>query len=62
MRKLFNQINKLTNEIELGIYTKAEAMYKIRSLRSDINDKFDEGTDNHTELIYCLIDANNLIN
>ena len=34
MRKLFNQINKLTNEIELGLYTKAsKRMYTEEDMR-----------------------------
>jgi hypothetical protein len=59
MKSIIKQIDKLTEQIESGIYTKEEAMYKIRSMKGLILDKYDEGTDNYTICIYPLLDAHN---
>ena len=60
MKQLLKQIDTLTNQIENGMYTKQEAMYKIRSMKGLILDKYDEGTDNYTICLYPLLDAHNL--
>ena len=60
MKTLFNKIDKLTNQIESGIYTKQQALIKIREIKAIIDNKYMPGTDNHTSLLYPLIDANEL--
>jgi hypothetical protein len=61
MKTLLKQIDTLTQQIENGMYTKQEAMYKIRSMKGLILDKYDEGTDNYTICIYPLLDAYNSV-
>lgn len=60
MKALINKIDKLTEEIEMGFYTKADAMFKLRQLRSEVSDKFEEGSDKFMQCIYPLIDANEI--
>jgi hypothetical protein len=60
MKTLLNKIDKLTNQIESGIYTKQQALLKIKELKAIIDYKFEIGSDTHTELLYPLIDANEL--
>ncbi len=60
MKALFNKIDKLTNQIESGIYTKQQALLKVRELKAIIDYKYMPGSDPHTELLYPLIDANEL--
>lgn len=60
MKQLLKQIDTLTNQIEKGIYTKQEAMFKIRTLKGLVQDKYDEGSDNYTTCLYPLIDAHEL--
>jgi diketogulonate reductase-like aldo/keto reductase len=60
MKTLFNKIDKLTNQIESGIYTKQQALLKIRELKAIIDEKYMPDSDNHTQLLYPLIDANEL--
>ena len=61
MKNLLNKIDKLTEEIEMGFYTKSEAMFKLRQLRSEVVDKFEEGSDKFMQCIYPLIDANEIV-
>lgn len=60
MKTLLNKIDKLTDQIEMGLLTKAEAMLKLRELRSGVADKFEEGSDKFMQCIYPLIDANEI--
>ena len=60
MKTLLNKIDKLTDQIEMGLLTKAEAMLKLRELRSEVADKFEEGSDKFMQCIYPLIDANEI--
>ena len=60
MKTLLNKIDKLTEEIEMGFYTKSEAMFKIRELRSEVAEKFEEGSDKFMQCIYTLIDADEM--
>jgi len=61
MRNLVKKIDKLTDEIEMGFFTKEEAMIKLRGLRSEVDEKFEEGSDNFIQCIYLLIDANEIV-
>lgn len=60
MKALLKRIDKLTNEIESGIYTKQQALLKVREIKADIDYKYEIGSDNNTTLLYPLIDANEL--
>lgn len=60
MKTLLNKIDKLTNQIESGIYTKQQALVKIKELKAIIDEKYMIGSDPHTQLLYPLIDANEL--
>lgn len=60
MKKLEKKINFLINIIELGILTRKEAFFEIRSLKGELDELFEPGTDKHQTLLYLLIDANNL--
>jgi hypothetical protein len=61
MKTLIKRISKLSESIELGLITRSESMYQLRVLRSDISNKYNEGSDNYMTLIYDLIDVNTLI-
>lgn len=61
MKTLLNKIDKLTEEIEMGFYTRSEAMAKLRELRSEVAEKFEEGSDKFMQCIYPLIDANEIV-
>lgn len=60
MKALLGKIDKLTCQIEMGFYTKAEAMFKLRELRSEVAAKFEEGSDKFMQCIYPLIDADEI--
>jgi hypothetical protein len=60
MKTLLKKIDQLTEKIELGFYTKSEAMFKLRELRSEVAEKFEEGSDKFMQCIYPLIDANEI--
>jgi hypothetical protein len=60
MTTLINKIDKLTDEIEMGFYTKSEAMFKLKQLRGEVAEKFEEGSDEFMQCIYPLIDANEI--
>lgn len=60
MKTLLNKIEKLTEQIEMGFFTKAEALQKLRELRSEVAEKFEEGSDKFMQCIYFLIDADEL--
>jgi len=62
MKNLLKKIDKLTEEIDMGFYTKAQAMFKLKQLRSEVSAKFAEGSDNFTQCINPLIDAFIIIN
>ena len=60
MTNLLKKIDKLTEQIEFGFFTKTEAMFKLRELRSEVSERFEEGSDNFMNCIYFLIDANEI--
>ena len=60
MKTLLNKIDKLTEKIEMGFYTKSEALFQLRQLRSEVSEKFEEGSDNFMQCINPLIDANEI--
>ena len=60
MKSLLNKIDRLTETIEMGLLTKEEAMFEIRKMRSNILDKYEEGSDEFMQCIYPLIDANEI--
>lgn len=60
MKSLLNKIDKLTETIEMGLLTKEEALFEIRKMRSNILDKYEEGSDKFMQCIYPLIDANEI--
>ena len=60
MKTLLNKIDKLTETIEMGLLTKEEALFEIRKMRSNILDKYEEGSDKFMQCIYPLIDANEI--
>ena len=60
MKTLLNKIDKLTEKIEMGFYTKSEALFQLRQLRSEVAEKFEEGSDKFMQCIYPLIDANEI--
>ena len=57
MKTLLNKIDALHEKIEMGFYLKAEAMFRLRELRSEVCDKYEEGSDNFTTCLHYLIDA-----
>ena len=60
MITLIEKIDNLTEQIEMGFFTKSEAMFKLRELRSEVADKFEEGSDKFMQCIECLIDAHSI--
>ena len=60
MKTLIEKIDNLTEQIEMGFFTKSEAMFKLRELRSEVADKFEEGSDKFMQCIECLIDAHSI--
>ena len=62
MKKLINRANDLTDIIEMGLLTRGQAFFKLRELRSDIADKYEEGSDEFIQCIDPLIDANEVAN
>lgn len=60
MKTLLNKIDRLTETIEMGLLTKEEALFEIRELRSEVAEKFEEGSDKFMQCIYPLIDANEI--
>jgi len=60
MKTLLNKIDKVTEQIEMGFFTKSEAMFKLRELRSEVAEKFEEDSDRYIQCIYPLIDANEM--
>lgn len=60
MKSLLNKIDRLTETIEMGLLTKEEALFEIRKMRSNILDKYEEGSDKFMQCIYPLIDANEI--
>ena len=59
MKTLLKQIDKLTEQIEQGIYTKEQAMFKVRSLKSTVAYKYEIDSDNYNTCLYPLLDAYN---
>ena len=57
MKTLLKKIDKLTEQMEMGFFTKSEAMFKLRELRREVAEKFEEGGDKFMQCIYPLIDA-----
>lgn len=60
MKTLLKKIDKLTEEIEMGFYTRKECFAKLRALRNEVADKFEEGSDEFMQCVYHLIDANEI--
>ena len=60
MKTLIEKIDNLTEQIEMGFFTKSEAMFTLRELRSEVDDKFEEGSDKFLQCIECLIDAHSI--
>ena len=60
MKTLIKKIDNLTEKIEMGLFTKSEAIFKLRELRSEVAEKFEEGSDEFMQCIECLIDANSI--
>lgn len=60
MKNLIKKANKLIDSIEMGLLTKKEAMSQIRGLRTEIVDKYQEGTDEFIQCISPLIDAHSV--
>ena len=60
MKNLIKRIDELTETIEMGLLTREQAMVQIRGLRSDIEVKYEEGSDKFMQCIECLIDANSI--
>ena len=60
MKTLLKKIDKLTEQIESGFYSKNEAMFKLRELRSEVALKYEEGSDKFIECIYPLIYAHEI--
>jgi hypothetical protein len=61
VNKFIDKIDTLHEQIEMGLFTRSEAMFKIRVLRSDIIEAFGEGSDEHTQCLYSLIDCHSTI-
>jgi hypothetical protein len=61
MKTLVNKISKLSDQIELGLLSKLEAMQRLRELKHMLSDKYNEGSDEYMTIIYTLIDVNTLI-
>jgi len=62
MKRYLNQIDKLTETIEMGLLTKTEALNKLKSLHNEIKNKYELGSDQYTMLLYPLINANEIAN
>jgi hypothetical protein len=62
MKLLLKKIDTLTDNIEMGLLTRGQAFSKLRELRSDIADKYEEGSDEFVKCIEPLIDANEVAN
>ena len=60
MKTIFKKIDKLTERIEMGLFTKAEAFSNLRELRSEIAEKYGEGSDDFMQCICLLVDANEI--
>ena len=60
MKTLLKKIDQLTEKIEMGFYTKSEALFQLRQLRSEVAEKFEEGGDEFIQCINLLIDANEI--
>jgi len=60
MKQFFNKADQLTENIEMGFYTKNQALSMLRSLRNEILDKFEEGSDEFMQCIQPLIDAHEI--
>ena len=60
MKTLLKKIDKLTDQILAGFFTKSEAMFKLRELRSEVAENLEEGSDEFMQCIYSLIDANEI--
>ena len=60
MKIIIQTIDNLTEQIEMGFFTESEAMFKLRELRSEVADKFEEGSDEFMRCICPLVDANEI--
>jgi len=60
MRNLLKKIDELTELLEMGLLTKDYSLLQIRKIRSEIADKYEEGSDEFIMAIYPLIDANEI--
>ena len=57
MKNLIKKINKFEEQIEMGFYTKKDAIFKLKELRSKVAQKFPEDSDEFIQCIHALIDA-----
>jgi hypothetical protein len=62
MKAIIKRISKLEEIIEMGLLTRDQAMQRIRIERSNILDKFEEGSDKFIQCIEALIDVQSLVN
>jgi hypothetical protein len=57
MKNLLNKANQLLEAIEMGIYTKKQALNMIKNLAYQIELKYKLGSDNYISCMYPLYDA-----
>jgi len=60
MKNLLKKADQLSENIEMGFYTKSQALSMLRGLRNEIAEKFDEGSDEFIQCIQSLIDAHEI--
>jgi hypothetical protein len=60
LAKQIYQIDKLNQNIEMGFYTKGEALTLLRNKRNEIANSYEVGSDNFIMCINFLIDANEI--
>ena len=60
MKTLLNKIDNLIETLEMGLLTESQANIEIRTLHSDILDKYEEGSDNYIICSIELVEAHNL--
>lgn len=60
MKAIVKQIDTLIEQIESGIYTKPQAMFKIRGLKYLVEEKYEIDSDEHTACLHLLLEAHEL--
>jgi len=58
MKELINKADQLLETIDMGLLSEEVAFSEIRVLRNEIENAYDEGSDEFMICIYPLIDAN----